>query len=49
MIQKAVEEGFIRETQKDIVIFKDDVQDLIEALVNYSLPTGRFKISWKDS
>ncbi|KAJ3412142.1 hypothetical protein HDV05_001180 [Chytridiales sp. JEL 0842] len=48
LIDHGVKEGFIRPENKLIVIFKDNAEELLDALINYKIPNGRYNLNWSN-
>lgn len=45
-INKSVDEGFVGESNMGIIISKDNAEDCIKALAEYTCTKGRFKLEW---
>ncbi|KAJ3329161.1 hypothetical protein HDU76_008503 [Blyttiomyces sp. JEL0837] len=48
-IDLGIQEGFIRPQNRDLIVFKSDVVELLDALENFKLPPGRYEIPWSVS
>ncbi|KAI9346988.1 hypothetical protein BDR26DRAFT_1005108 [Obelidium mucronatum] len=48
LMDKAVEEGFMRPENRDLAVFVATPSEAVDALFNYKLPEGRFEIPWTD-
>jgi predicted Rossmann-fold nucleotide-binding protein len=49
MIDHAIEEGFISAANRSIVIVKDTPADLLDAILSYKTPEGRFSLNWEEA
>ncbi|KAJ2862697.1 hypothetical protein GGH94_004111 [Coemansia aciculifera] len=46
MIDKAVEAGFVKPGNKDIIVMCDTPKEAIAAIKSYSVPTTRYDLTW---
>ncbi|KAJ2696041.1 hypothetical protein H4218_004860 [Coemansia sp. IMI 209128] len=46
MIDKAIEAGFIKSTNKDVIVMCDTPQEAIAAIKSYTVPTTRYDLTW---
>ncbi|KAJ2810957.1 hypothetical protein H4S07_002368 [Coemansia furcata] len=46
MIDKAVEAGFVKAGNKDIIVMCDTPKEAIAAIKSYALPTSRYDLTW---
>ena len=48
-VRNAVQEGYVGEGSRGIMIEVNDVKDVLSALQNYQVAQGRFKLDWGQS
>ena len=45
-LDKAVEQGFVKQANKDIVVTATSAEDAVKALRNYKVSEATFKLQW---
>lgn len=46
--EKCADNGFVGENQRNVVVFADSIDEVINQVEHYKLPEGRYNLSWKN-